>query len=81
MIYSRTTSDKHREVAQDFFKTLYDNNKFTEDVTEQFYERRCARIFSGSDTFVVNCPKCGNPDAYGDQCEKCGSTLKSRRID
>lgn len=78
-IYSRTTSDKHREVAQDFFKTLYDNNKFTEDITEQFYDED-ANEFLADRYIRGECPKCGNPDAYGDQCEKCGSTLSPEEL-
>lgn len=78
-IYSRTTSDKHREVAQDFFKTLYDNNKFTEDITEQFYDED-AHEFLADRYIRGECPKCGNPDAYGDQCEKCGSTLSPEEL-
>ena len=73
-IYSRTTSDKHKEVAQDFFKTLYNNQKFTEEITEQFYDEE-ANEFLADRYIRGECPKCGNPDAYGDQCEKCGSTL------
>ncbi len=73
-IYSRTTSDKHKKVAQDFFKTLYNNQKFTEEVTEQFYDEE-ANEFLADRYIRGECPKCGNPDAYGDQCEKCGSTL------
>ncbi|MGV0832819.1 methionine--tRNA ligase [Empedobacter brevis] len=78
-IYSRTTSAKHREVAQDFFKTLYNNNKFTEDVTEQFYDED-AHEFLADRYIRGECPKCGNPDAYGDQCEKCGSTLSPEEL-
>lgn len=78
-IYSRTTSDKHREVAQDFFKTLYNNGKFTEDVTEQYYDED-AKEFLADRYIRGECPKCQNPDAYGDQCEKCGSTLSPEEL-
>ena len=78
-IYSRTTSPKHAEVAQDFFKTLYDNKKFTEEVTEQFYDED-ANEFLADRYIRGECPKCGNPDAYGDQCEKCGSTLSPEEL-
>jgi len=78
-IYSRTTSDKHKEVAQDFFKTLYDNGKFTEDVTEQYYDEE-AKEFLADRYIRGECPKCQNPDAYGDQCEKCGSTLSPEEL-
>ena len=78
-IYSRTTSDKHREVAQDFFKTLYNNEKFTEDVTEQYYDED-AKEFLADRYIRGECPRCQNPDAYGDQCEKCGSTLSPEEL-
>lgn len=78
-IYSRTTSEKHREVSQDFFKTLYSNDKFTEEVTEQFYDED-AHEFLADRYIRGECPKCGNPDAYGDQCEKCGSTLSPEEL-
>ena len=78
-IYSRTTSVKHKEVAQDFFKTLYENGKFTEDVTEQYYDEE-AKEFLADRYIRGECPKCQNPDAYGDQCEKCGSTLSPEEL-
>ncbi|WP_313374962.1 methionine--tRNA ligase [Chishuiella sp.] len=78
-IYSRTTSEKHREVSQNFFKTLYNNDKFTEEVTEQFYDED-AHEFLADRYIRGECPKCGNPDAYGDQCEKCGSTLSPEEL-
>lgn len=78
-IYSRTTSTKHKEVSQDFFKTLYDNGKFTEDVTEQYYDEE-AHEFLADRYIRGECPKCGNPDAYGDQCEKCGTTLSPEEL-
>ena len=78
-IYSRTTSAKHKEVSQDFFKTLYDNGKFTEDVTEQYYDEE-AHEFLADRYIRGECPKCGNPDAYGDQCEKCGTTLSPEEL-
>lgn len=78
-IYSRTTSEKHREVSQDFFKNLYSNDKFTEEVTEQFYDED-AHEFLADRYIRGECPKCGNPDAYGDQCEKCGSTLSPEEL-
>ncbi|QTV06725.1 methionine--tRNA ligase [Faecalibacter bovis] len=78
-IYSRTTSAKHKEVAQNFFKTLYENGKFTEDVTEQYYDEE-AKEFLADRYIRGECPKCQNPDAYGDQCEKCGSTLSPEEL-
>ena len=78
-VYSRTTSTKHKEVAQDFFKTLYDNGKFTEEVSEQYYDEE-AKEFLADRYIRGECPKCQNPDAYGDQCEKCGSTLSPEEL-
>lgn len=78
-VYSRTTSEKHKEVAQDFFKTLYDNGKFTEEVSEQYYDEE-AKEFLADRYIRGECPKCQNPDAYGDQCEKCGSTLSPEEL-
>lgn len=73
-IYSRTSSKIHHETASDFFKTLYDKNGFTEQVTEQYYDDE-AKQFLADRYIVGTCPKCGNPNAYGDQCERCGSSL------
>lgn len=72
--YSRTTSPKHTEVSQDFFKTLYDKNKFQEVVSEQYYDEE-AKEFLADRYIIGTCPNCHNENAYGDQCEKCGSTL------
>ena len=74
--YSRTSSAIHHETAQEFFKKLYDNGDFIEEVTEQLYDAKADQFLA--DRFVVGtCPKCGNEEAYGDQCEKCGSTLNA----
>jgi methionyl-tRNA synthetase len=73
-IYSRTTSPVHHKTASDFFKKLYDKGSFTEQVTEQYYDET-ARQFLADRYIVGTCPKCGDPNAYGDQCEKCGSSL------
>ena len=74
--YSRTSSKIHHDTAQEFFKKLYDNNDFIEEVTEQLYDAKAEQFLA--DRFVVGtCPKCGNEEAYGDQCEKCGSTLNA----
>ena len=78
-IYSRTTSEKHKEVAQDFFKTLYQNQKFVEEITEQYFDEE-ANEFLADRYIRGECPKCQNPDAYGDQCEKCGSTLSPEEL-
>ncbi|MFL5765753.1 MAG: methionine--tRNA ligase [Bacteroidia bacterium] len=73
-IYSRTSSKTHHETASDFFKTLYDKKVFTEEVTEQYFDEKANQFLA--DRYITGtCPKCGNENAYGDQCEKCGSTL------
>lgn len=77
--YSRTTDKKHYEVSQDFFKTLYDNGKFTEEVSEQYFDEQ-ANEFLADRYIVGTCPNCGNDNAYGDQCEKCGSTLSPSEL-
>ncbi len=77
--YSRTTDKKHYEVSQDFFKTLYDNGKFTEEVSEQYFDEQASEFLA--DRYIVGtCPNCGNDNAYGDQCEKCGSTLSPSEL-
>lgn len=74
--YSRTSAKIHHETAQEFFRTLYDNGDFIEEVTEQLYDAKADQFLA--DRFVVGtCPKCDNPEAYGDQCEKCGSSLNA----
>ncbi|PJJ10000.1 methionyl-tRNA synthetase [Flavobacterium sp. 1] len=74
--YSRTSAKIHHDTAQEFFKKLYDNGDFIEEVTEQLYDAKADQFLA--DRFVVGtCPKCGNEEAYGDQCEKCGSTLNA----
>jgi methionyl-tRNA synthetase len=74
--YSRTSSKIHHDTAQDFFRKLYDHNDFIEEVTEQLYDAKADQFLA--DRFVTGtCPKCDNPEAYGDQCERCGSTLNA----
>lgn len=73
-IYSRTSSKTHHKTAADFFKVLYDKKSFTEQVTEQYYDEE-AKQFLADRYIVGTCPKCSNDNAYGDQCEKCGSSL------
>jgi methionyl-tRNA synthetase len=74
--YSRTSSKIHHETASVFFRKLYDKGDFIEEVTEQLYDAKANQFLA--DRFVVGtCPKCGNEEAYGDQCEKCGSTLNA----
>ena len=73
-IYSRTTSKVHEATASEFFKKLYDEGKFIEKESEQYYDE-IAHQFLADRYIMGTCPKCGNERAYGDQCEKCGSTL------
>ncbi|WP_281238301.1 methionine--tRNA ligase [Flavobacterium praedii] len=74
--YSRTSAKIHHDTASEFFRTLYDKGDFIEEVTEQLYDAKADQFLA--DRFVVGtCPKCGNEEAYGDQCEKCGSTLNA----
>ena len=74
--YSRTSLPIHHETASDFFKKLYEKGDFIEEVTEQLYDAKANQFLA--DRFVTGtCPKCGNEEAYGDQCEKCGSTLNA----
>ncbi|PQA97588.1 methionyl-tRNA synthetase [Chryseobacterium piscicola] len=77
--YSRTTSQNHRETSQDFFKVLYEKEKFTEEVSEQYFDEQ-ANEFLADRYIVGTCPNCGNENAYGDQCEKCGSTLSPSEL-
>lgn len=78
-IYSRTTSKVHCKNAAEFFKTLYDDNKFITKETEQYFDPQ-AKVFLADRYITGTCPKCGNPNAYGDQCEKCGSTLSPEEL-
>jgi methionyl-tRNA synthetase len=75
-IYHRTSSQTHHQTASDFFKTLYDKGVFTEEITEQYYDPT-AKQFLADRYITGTCPKCGNENAYGDQCENCGSTLNA----
>jgi methionyl-tRNA synthetase len=77
--YSRTTSKKHYETSQDFFKVLYEKGKFTEEVSEQYFDEQ-ANEFLADRYIVGTCPNCGNENAYGDQCERCGSTLSPSEL-
>ena len=73
-IYSRTSSATHRVTASDFFRKLYDEGKFIEQTSMQYYDEE-AQTFLADRYIVGTCPHCQNEKAYGDQCEKCGSTL------
>ncbi len=75
-IYSRTSSKVHYDTASTFFKKLYDDNKFIEKSTEQFYDTEAQQFLA--DRYITGtCPHCGNERAYGDQCENCGTTLNA----
>ena len=78
-IYSRTSSPTHRVTASEFFRKLYDEGKFIEQTTEQFYDEE-AQTFLADRYIIGECPHCHNEKAYGDQCEKCGSTLSSNEL-
>jgi methionyl-tRNA synthetase len=78
-VYSRTTSDTHKKHASDFFRKLYDNGKFVEMETEQFFDEE-AQEFLTDRNIKGECPRCHAADAYGDQCEKCGSTLSPEEL-
>lgn len=74
--YSRTSAKIHHETAAAFFKKLYDQGDFIEETTEQLYDEQANQFLA--DRFVIGtCPKCGHTEAYGDQCEKCGSSLNA----
>jgi len=73
-IYSRTSSPIHHKTASDFFLNLYNKGGFTESVTEQYYDEKVGQFLA--DRYITGtCPNCGNPNAYGDQCERCGTSL------
>lgn len=77
--YSRTTSKKHYENSQDFFTTLYHKGKFTEELSDQYFDEQAGEFLA--DRYIVGtCPNCSNENAYGDQCEKCGSTLSPSEL-
>jgi methionyl-tRNA synthetase len=72
--YARTSSPLHHQTASDFFKSLYDKNVFVEEVTQQYYDEEVNQFLA--DRYIVGtCPTCANPNAYGDQCENCGTSL------
>lgn len=78
-IYHRTSSETHHNTASEIFKTLYDKGVFTEEVTEQYFDESAGQFLA--DRYIVGtCPNCGNENAYGDQCEKCGSSLSPTEL-
>ncbi|HEX6432249.1 MAG TPA: methionine--tRNA ligase [Niastella sp.] len=78
-IYSRTSNKVHHETAAAFFKKLYDDGLFEEKETEQYYDEK-TNTFLADRYITGTCPICGNPNAYGDQCEKCGSSLSPEQL-
>lgn len=75
-IYHRTSSLTHHQTASDFFEKLYNDGVFTEETTEQYFDEK-AQTFLADRYITGTCPRCGNENAYGDQCESCGSTLNA----
>lgn len=78
-IFHRTSAPIHHETSQEFFKVLHDKGKFTEETSEQYYDETFHQFLA--DRYISGtCPKCQNPGAYGDQCEKCGSDLSPKDL-
>lgn len=78
-IYHRTSSKTHHDTASAYFNNLYEKGKFTEEVSEQFFDEKEGQFLA--DRYIKGtCPTCGFPDAYGDQCENCGSTLSPAEL-
>ena len=78
-IYSRTSNKIHHETSAAFFKKMYDDGLFEEKETEQYYDET-AKVFLADRYITGTCPVCGNPNAYGDQCERCGSSLSPEQL-
>lgn len=78
-IYHRTSEQIHHETSQEIFLNLYNKGLLTEEVSEQYFDAK-ANVFLADRYIVGTCPKCANPNAYGDQCERCGSTLSPREL-
>ena len=78
-IYSRTSNQTHKDLSQAFFKNLYDKGAFREIRSEQYFDEQAGQFLA--DRYIVGtCPSCKNEGAYGDQCEKCGSTLSPTEL-
>jgi methionyl-tRNA synthetase len=78
-IYSRTSNKVHYDTASDFFRVLYDKGEFTEKTSDQYYDEE-ACCFLADRYIMGTCPHCGNESAYGDQCEKCGTSLSPNEL-
>jgi methionyl-tRNA synthetase len=78
-IYSRTSKPVHYETAQEFFKKIYDQDLLIEETSDQYYDEQ-ESIFLADRYIIGTCPNCGNPNAYGDQCEKCGTSLSPKQL-
>jgi len=78
-IYHRTSDPLHYETASDFFKTMYEKGEFIEKEEEQFFDEQEQQFLA--DRYIIGtCPKCGYEEAYGDQCEKCGTSLSPKEL-
>ncbi|GAB3715341.1 methionine--tRNA ligase [Spirosoma flavus] len=78
-IYSRTSNQIHHETSQEIFLKIYEKGDFDEEVTEQYYDEIAGQFLA--DRYIVGtCPVCGNPNAYGDQCERCGTALSPTEL-
>jgi methionyl-tRNA synthetase len=78
-IFHRTSAEIHQKTSQDFFLKLYENGHFTEETSEQYFDEEYQQFLA--DRYITGeCPKCQNPNAYGDQCEKCGSDLSPTEL-
>ena len=78
-IYSRTSNDTHYKTAQDFFTVVNDKKLLVEETSDQYYDEQ-EKMFLADRYIVGTCPNCGNPNAYGDQCEKCGTSLSPKQL-
>lgn len=78
-IYHRTSESIHHETSQEFFLLMHDKGLLTEETSEQYFDEE-AKVFLADRYIVGTCPRCGHTNAYGDQCEKCGSTLSPREL-
>ncbi len=78
-VYDRTSSELHHQTSQDFFRKLYQDGAFIERESEQYFDEE-AQSFLADRYIMGTCPRCSNPDAYGDQCERCGSTLSPTEL-